>query len=105
MFLRTTDFMNHQEILHRIENKISQLGETKRQLEAQVTRLKEENASLYKINGELLGRVEELAEKNKELENTTSFKPAVQEDFRVATKQRINDLVKEIDECLALLNK
>ena len=69
------------------------MGETKRQLEAQVTRLKEENASLYKINGELLGRVEELSEKNKELENTTSFKPAVQEDFRVATKQRINDLV------------
>lgn len=97
--------MNQQEMIHNIEQKITRLGEAKRSLEAQVARLKEENASLYKINGELLAQLEDLGERNKELETTISLKPAVQEDFRAATKERINDLVKEIDDCLALLNK
>lgn len=97
--------MNHTEIIQRIENKINQLGSMKVQLEAQLGRLKQENASLYKINNELLAQVDELKEKNRELETTKSLQPAVQEEFRSATKQRINDLVKEIDECLSLLNK
>lgn len=97
--------MNHTEILTRIEGKINQLGSDRRQLEAQLERVKEENASLYKINGELLSQLDELKEKNLELLNTKSLQPAVQEEFRTATKQRINDLVKEIDECLSLLNK
>lgn len=97
--------MTHIEILKRIEEKIVRLGEAKRDLELQNNRLKEENDSLYKINRELLGQIEELGEKNRELENTRSLQPAVQDDFRTSTKQRINDLVQEIDECLALLNK
>lgn len=97
--------MNQTEILSRIESKINQLGSAHRQLESQYARLKEENASLYKINAELLGQLDELKEKNLELQNTKSLQPAVQEEFRSATKQRINDLVKEIDECLSLLNK
>lgn len=97
--------MNQQEILVSIEEKIIHLGEAKRALEAQNAKLKEEMASLYKINNELLAQIEDLSEKNKELEQNKSLKPVAQEDFRVATKQRINDLVKEIDDCLALLNK
>lgn len=97
--------MTQTEILKRIEEKIARLGEAKRDLAIQVERLKEENASLYKINKELLGQIDELSEKNRELENSHSLQPAAQEDFRVATKQRINELVQEIDECLTLLNK
>lgn len=97
--------MTHTEILKRIEEKIVRLGEAKRDIEVQYNRLKDENDSLYKINRELLGQIEELGEKNRELENTRSLQPGVQDDFRTSTKQRINELVLEIDECLALLNK
>jgi uncharacterized protein (DUF3084 family) len=97
--------MDQKDILIRIEEKIARLGESKRDLEMQLTRVKEEMASLYKINKELLAQVEELTDRNKELENSHSLQPVAQEDFRVATRQRINELVKEIDECIALLNK
>jgi hypothetical protein len=96
--------MDQKEILQRIDEKIQRLGDSKRELEVQLTRTREEMASLYKINKELLIQVEELNERNRELENSRSLQPVAQEDFRAATKQRINDLVKEIDECIALLN-
>ncbi|MFN0033186.1 MAG: hypothetical protein ACKVOR_13580 [Flavobacteriales bacterium] len=98
--------MQHNEILTRIEKKIAQLGETKRELEAQAARLSEENASLYRINKELLAQVNELTEKNRELENTQALRvDVIEEDFRTDTRQRINALVNEIDDCIALLNK
>lgn len=100
-------FMNpldQAEIISRIEAKVRQLGEAKLELEARLTKMQDETASLYRINKELLQQLEVLGEKNRELELTRSSQP-VQEDFKQATKQRINELVKEIDECLALLNK
>lgn len=98
--------MQHNEILARVEQKIAQLGEAKRELETQAVRLREENASLYRINKELLAQVNELTEKSKELENTQALKVNVREDdFRTDTRQRINALVNEIDDCIALLNK
>jgi uncharacterized coiled-coil DUF342 family protein len=97
--------MEHKDLLISIEEKIVRLGESRRELQQQLARLKDENDSLYRINKELLSQVNELTEKNRELENTRSLHVAPQEEFRVATKQRINDLVKEIDECIALLNK
>ncbi len=98
--------MQHNEILARVEQKIAQLGEAKRELETQAVRLREENASLYRINKELLAQVNELTEKSKELENTQALKVDVREDdFRTDTRQRINALVNEIDDCIALLNK
>lgn len=96
--------MEHNEILARIEGKILRLGEARRALDLQVQKLKEELASVYKINKELQVQLDELTESNRELEQTRSLQPAVQEDFRHATRQRINDLVREIDECIALLN-
>jgi peptidoglycan hydrolase CwlO-like protein len=98
--------MQHNEILARVEQKITQLGDAKRELETQAVRLREENASLYRINKELLAQVNELTEKSKELENTQALKvTAREEDFRTDTRQRINALVNEIDDCIALLNK
>lgn len=97
--------MDYTEVLVRLEEKIVKLGESRRELKLQLARMKEENDSLYRINKELLNQVNELTEKNRELENTRSLQVAPQEDFRAATRQRINELVQEIDECIALLNK
>jgi FtsZ-binding cell division protein ZapB len=97
--------MGHQEILARIEEKIVRLGEAKKDLQLQISRLKEENESYYRINKELLAQVDELTAKNRELEIHRSLPVATNDENRVVSKQRINELVKEIDECIALLNK
>ena len=97
--------MGHQEILARIEEKIVRLGKAKEDLQLQISRLKEENESYYRINKELLAQVDELTDKNRELEIHRSLPFASNDENRVVSKQRISELVKEIDECIALLNK
>ncbi|MDZ4823152.1 MAG: hypothetical protein SH856_06820 [Flavobacteriales bacterium] len=96
--------MEQKEILASIEQKIVRLGEEKNDFRQQAIRLREENESLYKINKHLQAQVDELGEKNKALQNR-SLPVQAQEDFRANTKQRINELVKEMDECIALLNQ
>jgi peptidoglycan hydrolase CwlO-like protein len=90
--------------LLRISEKIARLGKSKQDLEQQVKRLSAECESLYKINGELQLRIDELNEKRAELEMRQSLVGHVQDDARVHTKERISELVKEIDECITLLN-
>lgn len=97
--------MEHNQILERVAEKILLLGEAKKDLEHQVSRLKEENASMHRINKELQAQIDELIEKNREQVAASSLNVAPSEDFRGATRQRINELVQEIDECITLLNK
>jgi regulator of replication initiation timing len=97
--------MDNNPILERISAKIAQLGEAKRNLEQQLSRLREENASMHLINKELQAQVDEMIEKNNEMLKTSSMTAEPESDFRGATRQRINELVKEIDECITLLNK
>jgi uncharacterized coiled-coil DUF342 family protein len=97
--------MDNKEALARLEEKIILLGESRRELRLQLSRMKEEMDSLYKINKELLSQVAELTDKNREHENTRSLQVDTQEPIRAATRQRINELVQEIDDCIALLNK
>jgi predicted RNase H-like nuclease (RuvC/YqgF family) len=92
-------------LIARIEAKITQLGESKRHLEQQVTRLREENASMHLINKELQQQVEELNLKLSEQLHTGSKTVERDEQLRGTTRHRINELVKEIDECITLLNK
>jgi len=96
--------MEHHDLLARIEAKISRLGEERRDFEQQLLKAKEELASLYKINKELQVQVDELTEKSRSLEQAGSLQPVAETEFRYATRQRINELVREIDECIALLN-
>lgn len=97
--------MEQNQILERIAEKITRLGEAKKVLEQTVSRLREENASMHRINKELQAQVDELTEKNTELTNTRSQTASPDEDFKGAARQRINELVKEVEECITLLNK
>lgn len=92
-------------LIARIEAKITQLGEAKRNLEQQTTRLREENASMHLINKELQRQVDELNMKLSEQLHTGSKTVERDEQLRGTTRHRINELVKEIDECITLLNK
>ncbi|HEY8404436.1 MAG TPA: hypothetical protein VIK71_07480 [Flavobacteriales bacterium] len=97
--------MEQNQILERIAEKIARLGEAKRSLEQTVMRLREENANMHRINKELQQQVDELVEKNQELTRTRSQNVATDDAFRGATRQRINELVKEVEECITLLKK
>lgn len=92
-------------LLARIESKIALLGEAKRSLEQQIARLREENASMHLINKELQQQVEDLSLKLSENLNAGSKTVERDDQLRGATRHRINELVKEIDECITLLNK
>jgi len=102
--VRWSIYMEHSEILARIEAKINRLSEIRRGQDELLRKAREEVTALYKINKELQKQVDDLTEHNRELEQTGSLQPVMQEDFRYATRQRINELVREIDECIALLN-
>lgn len=97
--------MEHNQILERIAEKMTLLGEAKKNLDTQVSRLKDENASMHRINKELQAQVDELQEKNNEMVSIRSLPAISTDDFRGSTRQRINELVEEIDECITLLNK
>lgn len=97
--------MEQNQILERIAQKIARLGEAKLALEQTISRLREENESMHRINKELQAQVDELSEKNLELTNTRSQSVTSDEEFKGATRQRINELVKEVEECITLLNK
>lgn len=97
--------MEHNQILERVGGKIALLGEAKLELQLQVNRLREENASMHLINKELQAQIDELIEKNNEMVATRSLSVSPDMEFRGATRQRINELVNEIDECITLLNK
>jgi hypothetical protein len=97
--------MDQNQVLERISGKIATLGMAKKELELQVSRLKDENAAMHLINKELQAQVDELIANTNELVTARSLTAPPEDEFRGATKQRINELVKEIDECLTLLNK
>jgi predicted nucleic acid-binding Zn-ribbon protein len=85
--------------------KIHELGEAKRNAETALAKVNEELASVYRINKGLQSQIEDLNIKIEELEANQSLRNETQIDHVHSTKQRINALVKEIDECLLLLNK
>ena len=68
-------------------------------------RLREENEAMHRINKELQQQVDELSSRVNNGVNTGSMPTPQDENFRGVTRHRINELVKEIDECITLLNK
>ena len=92
-------------LIERIQAKIVTLGESKLNLQQQVQRLREENEAMHRINKELQQQVDELSSRVNSGLNTGSMPTPQDENFRGVTRHRINELVKEIDECITLLNK
>lgn len=97
--------MDNKIILDRIITKIEELGEAKRMLENQLSRLREENDAMHRITKELQAQLDEMISNNNEMVKANSLPGVSDDEFRGATRQRISELVKEIDECITLLNK
>lgn len=97
--------MNQETLFVQLEANIRRLGESKQLLEDTMAKQKGELASLYTINKELQAQIDDLTEKLQHSNPTQILdQEPDQEVFKVKTQQRIQDLVKEIDECIALLN-
>jgi FtsZ-binding cell division protein ZapB len=97
--------MEYKEVLAKIEEKISRLAEARNDLKQQLDKCKEHNDALFRINNELQQQINELMEKNRELEETRSLQVSVPQVDQKYTRQRISELVNEIDECIAMLKK
>ena len=92
-------------LIERIQAKIVTLGEAKLNLQQQMQRLREENEAMHRINKELQQQVDELSNRGTNGINSSTMPTPQDENFRGVTRHRINELVKEIDECITLLNK
>lgn len=97
--------MNPETLFVQLEANIRRLGEQKRQLEETIAKQKGELSSLYTINKELQGQIDDLRESLDHVNNRPVLNQEKDlEPFKAQTQQRIQDLVKEIDECIALIN-
>lgn len=90
-------------VIASVRDKIKQLGDQKKALKEA---LEETESKLTSLENELKDReraISDLAEKNKVLRMAKSLSGS--EDNTSETKYKINELVREIDKCIALLNK
>jgi len=84
-----------------IEYKIKKLINQNNQQEAEKTILKNENNNLNKIIDQQTKQIRELKEKFRNLKIAKSLN---QNNGSVDAKNRINELVREIDRCIEFIN-
>jgi len=84
-----------------IEYKIKQTIERFNEYKIENNILKEENQQLKDENDELNQTIDDLQEKLKLVSITQTF---LKKEDKEETKKKINDLVREIDNCITLLN-
>jgi peptidoglycan hydrolase CwlO-like protein len=90
-------------IIQTIRNKAELLGTQKIELTYKLKKLEEENADLQSKLDDRQKQFEELKDKNNVLKMAKSLGESGEKSTEA--KKRINELVKEIDKCIALLNK
>lgn len=90
------------ELYNGIEYKIKQASLRLREYSRKINELEEEVTTLKNEKEELKNSLEELKEKHNLFIITKTI--AKKED-KTETKKKINDLVREIDNCIMLLNK
>jgi predicted nucleic acid-binding Zn-ribbon protein len=86
-----------------IRKKIERLVAVKVELEKELEAAKESYRLLEQRIGTQRKRIEELEEKNKVLTMAKSLSDT--SEGNLESKRKINELVREIDKCIALLNK
>ena len=89
--------------IDRLQNKLERLVSKHQEVKSTNLRLKEKLLSLQEQLEKEQQSVSELIDKNKILKLSASLQGG--EHDTKAERQRINELVREIDKCIALLNK
>ena len=86
-----------------IKQKINALALQRKELADRVASLENEISKLESAAREQKEEMDSMAEKNKVLTMAKTLKSSDQ--LATGSKQKINELVREIDRCIALLNK
>lgn len=89
-------------IIASVESKVHQLGEQKKKAEDDLVKARQKVQSLESRIAELETEVNALNEKNRVIQVAQSLNTGEESG---EAKRRINELVREIDKCIALLNK
>ncbi len=97
--------MSQETVIAQITANIHRLGEAKKELEATIEKQRSELSSLYAINKEMQQQINDLQENLLHQTNTPIMEVERTDDKAVQSQQRIHELVKEIDECIALLRQ
>ena len=92
------------EIIQVLESKIIQLGQQKSDLKSEVLALKAEIESLKSVVAQKHEEIDELSQKYQVLKTAKSLEGASVES-KTDVKLKINEMVREIDNCIALLKK
>jgi predicted RNase H-like nuclease (RuvC/YqgF family) len=90
-------------IIQTIKHKTELLGIQKIELTSKLNKLEVENTGLKSKLADQQQQFEQLKEKNNVLKVAKSLSDSGEKSTEA--KRRINELVKEIDKCIALLNK
>lgn len=93
----------YNEKLNQIQKKAQQLADAHVELKGKYTNLKRENADLLKLLKEQGLELEEMESKLKVLKVAKQLGASPDGD-RNDLKKKINEYIKEIDKCVALLN-
>lgn len=94
---------NYSSIITSLNSKIEKLILLHRNLEEDKMRLNAEKQNLLKIIQELKIKNNYLEEQNKAIRMAKDFKEDGESSLEL--KLKINEMVREIDKCIALLNK
>ena len=86
-----------------IKKKINQLGNEKLRLQGELDSLRNKYRDLEERVQEQRVELDEQSEKNRVLKMAKSLNGSGEDTAQ--TKKKINELVREIDKCIALLNK
>jgi hypothetical protein len=89
------------ESLEAIESKINKLIEKKQQLEIEVSRLNSLNLELQKKESDLEKKIFSISEENKILRIAGNTNTGDSKDMKL----KINEMIREVDKCLAQLNQ
>lgn len=89
--------------INRLQNKVERLVSEYQEVKSINTQLKHKLLTLQDQLEKKRQNVSELKDKNKILKVSASLQG--EEQDTQAARQRINELVREIDKCIALLNK
>jgi regulator of replication initiation timing len=94
---------NLSEEIKALEKKLRILTERYQELKEDHRLMKEENKRLTLINHELKDHIQNIAERDKTINLEKTFTKEQKETIK--TKQIINEMMREIDQCLLLLDE
>lgn len=91
---------NYREVVDRIKAKLELLAESRDKLKSEAEKLLSENARLHLVNTELQRQLDEAKMNSENWTLNRSSQANSESDSQELARQRIDELVKEIDSCI-----